>query len=508
MTTVHDDSGRNLAQVATRAALRGDLRDWGAPDRNGDATTAFLNACESGDSFDIPAHEYTIQDQGLVTTNGQQIRGVGRYKTFLWFAPAAEGLACAYFKGGVGAPLAECGISDLSMASVDTTRQKIAVRTDVCTQFTAERITVGGPGGPWTGGPPIAAGVGGAPLITGFTGPSSVGFLLSGWEFGLYRRLRIDADIPVRIAPNPNDANISFDDTTFQHVVTLAAQASNNPNVWIEPSVAITRSALADMDMHYGAYGVYWNDPAGTLKSRKLTLDRCTYEQAAQRGYHIYVAKNANAITSQLKISGCGSGNVLANDAIFLRSVATVLCDQYDYEGTGVALNVDTTVASFQWRQCFWQSGSTTSLGGMVHTDNWGQDSSSAPLGESGELRSPTSVFTGGKVRSYRGVTGNRLTGTLANLATTQIPTFLGGFVQGSVRINFIGATKHGEFIVHIDTTGAYITATSDTWMGVAWTGIGNNANKINVHWSSAASVVLRNNLGETITYTMTLEEV
>ena len=46
-------------------------------------------------------------------------------------------------------------------------------------------------------------------------------------------------------------------------------------------------------------------------------------------------------------------------------------------------------------------------------------------------------------------------------------------------------------------SAGAYLESTTDATI----TGVGNVASKITVHYSSASSIVIRNNLAETVTY-------
>ncbi|HEX7809258.1 MAG TPA: hypothetical protein VF608_11050, partial [Thermoanaerobaculia bacterium] len=97
----------------------------------------------------------------------------------------------------------------------------------------------------------------------------------------------------------------------------------------------------------------------------------------------------------------------------------------------------------------------------------------------------------------YMGVYQLAKTGTLASSATQQIPSRFGSIVLGRISIAFKGATKNGSFTVAVTSAGAYLESTTDASI----TGVGNVANKITVHYSSASSIVIRNNLSESVTY-------
>jgi hypothetical protein len=131
-----------------------------------------------------------------------------------------------------------------------------------------------------------------------------------------------------------------------------------------------------------------------------------------------------------------------------------------------------------------WAEGLANSLSPMPNFGRW--DSAAA-----------FTNYDAGVARRFMGVYQLAKTGSVGSGSTVQIPSGYGSIVLGRISVVFKGATKKGSFTVAITSGGAVLESTSDATI----TGVGNVANKITVDYITAASVHLRNNLAETVTY-------
>jgi hypothetical protein len=152
-----------------------------------------------------------------------------------------------------------------------------------------------------------------------------------------------------------------------------------------------------------------------------------------------------------------------------------------------------------EWRASQCQSNSTKSLGTMVEVTGTGFQDSLAPMPTNGIFIGASGNFLNGKCQRFMGVFQCAATGSLANGATTQIPSFGGGIITGLVEVTFHGPTQNGAFTCAINATRTVRLATTDSAIADC---TGNVPGDITIHYSSPSSIVLRNNLGEAVTYT------
>jgi hypothetical protein len=469
-----------------------DIRDFGAPDTDGDATSALkaAMALPIPKTIVIPGHTYTITDECVTTVDGTFVRGMGSRATWLNFQPASGGLSCLRWGGTVGSALHEVGVSDLRIQSTaGNTQQKFAVRMDVCSVMRVENIVVGTSSNTFSGGPAV-----------GPFSKSSSGFYLNGWENLVFRNNRMTTDIPIRVGPNPNDPNLAFDLATISDSTLICLD--DGACVWLESGANVTRVTIRDSNLHPGRYGIYRLDTTANAASFRLSLSGIGFEQSKYDGYEVYLESTLKLFSFVFKESS-GGGGAVSHSGLFLRNVDEVTLSDLFWGLAGRKfLDADAaTITRIRGTNVNLIANTTVSLGGMVVQDSDGHAGASAvPLPRDFLLVGQDSQFAAGLAHRdgaiYKPVP---LKGTLANNGDLPLSTFSGGFQQAWTTITFKGATKRGGFEVYYDTTGAKMISpvTADVDAGAIVGG------KITVAWSSASSVFLANRLGESVTYTV-----
>ncbi|HEY0373061.1 MAG TPA: hypothetical protein VGD79_13740, partial [Thermoanaerobaculia bacterium] len=263
--------------------------------------------------------------------------------------------------------------------------------------------------------------------------------------------------------------------------------------VYVENDTNLSNVIFQNGAWVLGGAGFYWPDTTSTGNSVDLTFRNVRGEQFTG-GYFIYITKNSPL--RGLRIQDCLSGNFTESKGVYLRGIGQPVFDVYNYNGTLECLNTD---SPFEWRSSLCQTSSTVNLNSLTEVWAEGLADSNSPMPNFGRWDSAAAFtnFDAGLARRYMGVYQLAKTGTLANSATVQVPSRFGSIVLGRISIAFKGATKSGSFTVAVTSAGAAQESTTDTTL----TGIGNLANKITIHWSSASSIVIRNNLSESVTY-------
>lgn len=481
-------------EIATGVGLDSpeiDLREMQSGlDQDADATLALqaAMALPYAKTIVIPAHIYTIQDECQATVDGTYVKGMGSRATWLNFQPAADDLSCLRF---TGTPiLNEVGVRSLRIQSdAANTRRKFGIRTDVCSVVEIAHVVIGTGSNTFSGGAPIGP----------FAGASSSGLFLNGWENGIFSDIRISSDIPIRVAPNPNDPNLGLDLTVFEKLTLICLD--DGACIYIEPGVVISRCVVRDSNLHPGKYGIYWRDMTAAAASYRLTLENIGFEQANYDGYEVYLESSSKLFS--LRAEGIsGGGGLVAHSGVFLRNVDEVTLQDIFW---GVAprkfLDVDAaSITRIRGTNVNLITGTTVSLGGMIQQEGDGHAVAAAPLPRDFLLVGQDTQFTAGKGHKEGALFQPApVTGSLANNGDLPLKTFSGGFSQARVVITFKGATKSGSFVAYYDTTGAKMESpvTADVDAGAVVGG------KITVAWSSASSVFLANRLGETVTYTV-----
>lgn len=428
----------------------------------------------------LPDTHCLTTSQLLIDQHGIVVEGQGQRISGIKFAPTANASAIKIQLATFATVISQVELRQFRIYSADTTFAKTAIDIVDGSETLVEDMMIG-PSGQWTGGASISP----------FTGSGSIGIRIRGREFGSFHRNLVFADIPLRVSANPN-GTISIDHHVFDDESYWSAD-EGNPNVLLDSGINLTNVAFRDMGMVSGSYGIYWNDTTSTEISSNLTAENIRIEQLESGGmYYIH----HNTLLYGLNISNQTGGTGTNVNGIEARTVSQLVVDGFFYRGDDECVDADTAL---DWRSSLCQSNSTANLNTMVEVGNsTGFFDGLSPMPFSGKWVTPHALLTAGQCSRFMGVYQCAKTGTLADGATVAIPSLGGGLVTGKIDITFAGATLNGAFSCTINAARTVRNWTSDSTIADC---TGNVAGDITVHWSSASSIVLRNNLGEAVTY-------
>lgn len=431
---------------------------------------------------DFPAGTCKTTDTLTISQDRIALQGLGKQSSVLNIVPTANGKIGLSLVGS--AVLYQVSVKGLTIKSTDTTYAKTALQATDTSELLLEDIAIG-PN--FTGGTAISP----------FTGAGSVGIKLRGRELTTISRVDSSADIPLWLADNPN-STLDVDHLHVEDFYGIAA--GTNPVIYVSSGVNLTNVTFDGYQAWVsGKYGLYWIDTTSTIPSFELSITGLRYEQPTARGWIIDIEHNQALYGFQLRNSYGGS--VLTTDGVKLRKVRRVLFDSYSYNGTGVAFDVDSTVTEgFEGRNVSAEVGSTISTTGLSRVSATGP-----PLGGGYPTwhtfrYDPTAagLIAAGYCFELMGLNKCGGSGTVASTDTVSLPS-LGGVagLLGRVTVVVSGATKHASCTVSYDAAQPQVEATSNA----SYCTIGNTAGAFCIHWSSASSIVLRNNLGESVKY-------
>lgn len=466
------------------AGVTSNILTFGAKcDGTTDDTVAIQRAIDiaSPNKVQLPTGTCKITDELLIDDHRITIEGNGPDASWLQFLPTFGPKAAIRVDYPSATTIVLTRLKGFSIHTTDTTYQKIGIDIVDGSETVVEDIAIGTQDA-WYGGSNVSP----------FTGTNSIGIRLAGRDFGTFRNVRSAGAIPLYIANNPNFASIDLDHHSFDGFYFVPH--GDNPSVYVETGTNLTNVSFANGAFVLGGAGFYWPDTTATGNSNDLSFRNIRAEQFSDDGYAIYITNNSRLRGLRIQDFLCGNGE--ESKGVYLRGVEQAVFDVFNYHGSIECLNVD---SPFEWRSSVCKTYSTANLNSLTEVWAEGLADSNSPMPNFGRWDSGAAFtnFDAGVVRRYMGVYQLAKTGTLASAATVQIPSRYGGIVLGRIAIAFKGATKNGSFTVAVTSAGAYLESTTDATI----TGVGNVANKITVHYSSASSIVIRNNLSETVTY-------
>ncbi len=450
-------------------------------DGSTDDTVAIQRAIDvaSPNHVRLPTATCKITDTLLIANHRTTIEGTGPDASWLQFAPTADNKAAIKVDLAAATVISLVRLKGFSIHTADTTRLKIGIDIVDGSETVVEDIAIGTQDA-WYGGTNVSP----------FTGTGSIGIRLAGREFGTFRNIRSAGAIPLYIANNPNFESIDLDHHKFDGFYFVPH--GDNPSVYVETGTNLTNVAFENGAFVLGGAGFYWPDTTSDGNSNDLAFRNIRAEQFADDGYAIYITK-ASPLRG-LRIQDFLTGAGTESKGVYLRGVGQAVFDTFNYHGTLECLNSD---SQFDWRNSICTTYSTVNLNSLAEIWSESLPDSNGPMPIWGRWDTAHSNHQAGITRRFMGVYQLAQTGPLTNGSTVQIPSRFGSIVLGKISVTFKGATKNGGFTVVITSAGAYQESTTDATL----TGIGNLANKITVHYSSASAVHLRNNLGETVTY-------
>lgn len=425
-----------------------------------------------------PAGTCITTDEIRITGDSVYTIGQGHWATIIDFQPTVDDKASLRIGTLDGSPSYRHGISDIGILSSNITLRKFGIRIDRASQTSVRNVTIGA-GGTFTGGSAISP----------FTGNSSSGLYLRGWEIQEFNNLAIKSDIPVRVGPNAGDPNLSLDLSHFEDMYLLPS--GTNPSYYIEPGVVVTSVTLDGIQSWVGGgYGLYWKDMTAAASSFNLSIYNARTEQFSSPGHQIYIERNLALQGLRVQDSYGGS----TNKGIFLRGVSEVTLDHFAYYGTLEGLNADSTVNRIRCSNCLFESNSTVSMGTLKEIWSSGFVNALAPLPKDFLYETPGASLNSGSAYRFMGVYQYcRAPFTMADAATEPIVIFSGAIRQGIITWTAKGATQHIGGMTMMDSTGVFKLA------GNGALGVGGVPGEITVQYSSAASIFFNNRLGESV---------
>jgi len=429
----------------------------------------------------LPVGICRINDELLVKQHRVVIEGAGPNASMLLFQPTSNGKSAVRIDLDDATVIVQTRLRGFGIQTTDTTYLKIGINIVDGSDTTVEDIAIG-TGGSWRGGTSVSP----------FTGTGSIGIKLQGRDFARFRNVISCGAIPLYIANNPNFASIDLDHSRFDGFYFIPN--GDNPSVYVEDGANLTNVVFENGAWVAGGSGFYWPDTTSVSNSVHLIFRNIRTEQFVSStcstcSYMIYITKAS-------PLRGLRIEDVIGGDykGVYLRGVVGTVFDTFRYTGSSECLNSD---SGFDWRNSQCQTYSTANLNSLVEVFAEGLADTHAPIPNFGRWDTTHVNHVGGMTRRFMGVYQLAQTGSLTNTSTAQIPSAGGSISHGRISIVFKGATKSGSFTVAIMPNGAAVESTTDATI----TGVGNLANKITVHVQAPWSIVIRNNLGETVTY-------
>lgn len=308
------------------------------------AIQSAINAVGAQGKVYFPAGSYKVTSQLLVSNHRVHLVGSGSFATQIVFAPTASG-TCLKLSASASV-IYEGSVRGMSFYSSDSTYTKTAIEVSDTSGYLIDDIVIGG-----------SVAVGGSSF---WSGANSVGINLKGRELGKISRIYCYADRPIVISPNPN-ATISLDHFHFTDCI-LAANA--NPNIEVLTGCNLTQITFDGYQAWVlGTHGFYWNDTTSSAASSGLSFYNVRAEQGTSATANMFYLSH-NTGLYQVSFKACYGG--LERKGYYLRKCETIHLDTcYHIGSSNEAFNVDATVKRVKIENCFWQTGSTSSVAGQ-----------------------------------------------------------------------------------------------------------------------------------------------
>ena len=320
------------------------VKDFGAVgDGAADDTAAIQAAIDSKNGYlgvYFPAGTYKITSQITLAYDRYDLYGEAG-ATKILFTPTANAVCFVFDRTNQNS--AQNTMRDFLFYSNDTTYTKTAIALYSITQCLFENIQTIYPH--WSGG------------------AGSIFLRIYGRELSAFRGLDVFADKPIVISPIPsayNPSGIGCDHFHFSDCY-LAAMGSY-PIVTIETGTLVTQLTFDGYQAWIGGtYGLYWNDTTSTGVSEGIVLANIRWEQTAD------ATKQAVYINHSYGVQGVTVRNSYSGDraGIYLRKVDNALIDTCYFVYPGEVLNIDSSCRSVYINNCFWQTGTTSSITGQ-----------------------------------------------------------------------------------------------------------------------------------------------
>lgn len=354
--------------------------DYGAdPTGATSSTSAIIAALAAGGSncaIYFPRGTYKVTSEILISHDRVHLYGDGVYATTIQFAPTANS-TCFRFEQS-GTTINQGSVRNLAIRSDDNVYVKYAMHFIDISGYYVSNVVIGG-----------SVAVGGAGFWTDPT-YSSYGIYIQGRDTSGFNEITCYADKPIVVGPNPNvgapPVQISIDHMNFNN---MFLGATYNPCVIFTTGVVATEVSFTGYQAWVlGEGGFYWLDVTTPGASNGLSFENVRYENNRDQSKYFMYIDTASGLTN-LHVTGGETG---FTNGFYLRHISVANIDSFVYSqpGTsGVAMTTNAAdVQEINLNGCYWVSGSTASLGGMVvqHAEaSW----NSGPLPGTGQILAP-----------------------------------------------------------------------------------------------------------------------
>lgn len=443
--------------------------DYGAdPTGSTDSTAAIIAALTAGGSncaIYLPTGTYKVTSQILVSHDRVHIYGDGAYATTILFAPTANS-TCFKFEQS-GTTINQGTVRDLAFRSNDNTYVKYAMHFIDISGYYVSNVVIGGS---------VAIGNSGF-----WTDPtySSYGIYIQGRDSTGFNEITCFADKPIVVGPNPNvgspPVQISIDHFNFNN---LFLGATYNPCIIFTSGVVATQVSFTGYQAWVlGEGGFYWVDATTPGASQGLSFENVRYENNRDQSKYFMQISAASGLAG-LQISGGQTGYT---NCFNLRHINQVLIESFLYTqpGTsGVAMTTNAAdVQEINLNGCYWVSGSTASLGGMVVQHQEGAWNS-GPIPATGYLLQP--LANSGTYNEIFETTLGSKTYTLA------VDAVLGIGSQTTTGLFVVTSRNNSTALYTLNGTNGNTTEIADP--SGLYSVTAGNAGTLNIYWSAGNS--------------------
>lgn len=294
-----------------------------------DSTPAFqlahTAAPASGAVICAPRGQYRIEGTVTISKSGVHVQGDGRDATEIVAAPVGP-TACFIFANGAST-INNCSIKGMTFRSADTVTQKYAIQADDAVNFVIEEVNI----------------TGGNAFIGGWTGASSVGFLLRGRQELRVSNCAINsADFPIIIGPNPNNATISFDHSSIKGCELVVSPVLTNAAITVQDGLALTNSAFEHLAFVRGGPGISFNNTLMATSSSSISINDIRSEQGVDAAAYTIDFRSSSGALQALNIQNARMDP--ARNGIRLTNAKWPLISDVIYGGAGTFLNFSASV--------------------------------------------------------------------------------------------------------------------------------------------------------------------
>jgi hypothetical protein len=315
---------------------------WGAKgDGTVDCTSAINSAIASLSRGTVKFGGGTYRIVNTVTLNKHRVNlvGQGPQATIISYTPMGAGTAIYVYKSG-GACVQNM-IKGFGIQSSDTHNfTKVAIQCRNVEELKIEDVAIN----PWNGN------------------RASIGFQSRGKHMVSLFNCSIRADICVSIEDNP-ESTIDIDHYNFHNTYLIADIGSC---VQVADGVNLTNVTFDGYQAWAPkTYGFYWRDTTTGGISANLSFNNVRIEQETDPGAYLFYIQHKIGLYNLLFENIYGG---LISKGFYLRKCLHTTLKNIIYYNVSKneALNADISVHPLVLINCFWQAGSTFSVGNLI----------------------------------------------------------------------------------------------------------------------------------------------